>query len=156
MTDLYAASAASVLVVVVTVYILPPTGVSVVVNQLGPMVAELRLAAVMSAKRSSLTFSRRSWARFVARTRLLSAADFFKALAKSGTMAAKMMPAITMVTKSSTILKPRASRLARIDVFIASRSFPPAGEPVYTRTPGPRLLRTVRIEAPKKEPSRRP
>ena len=54
----------------------------------------------------------RSWAMFVAVTRKPSAADFFRAPANTGTMAAKMIPANTMVTRSSTKLKPWATLYA--------------------------------------------
>src|SRR5665647_445487 len=47
MTALYGAFGSSVSTAELMVYVLPPTGVSVVVNQLGPIVAELRLVAVI-------------------------------------------------------------------------------------------------------------
>ena len=56
----------------------------------------------------------RSWARFMATVRIWSAEDLTSALRKSGTMATKMMPAMTMVTSSSIRVKPAGRHLASL------------------------------------------
>ncbi len=68
----------------------------------------------MSTKSSVRIFSMRSWAMLVAVTRRLSCEVFLSALANTGTMAAKMMPARRTVTKSSIMLKPAERACLRV------------------------------------------
>ena len=63
----------------------------------------------------------RSWAMLMASTRSSSSDVRFSAFAKNGTMAAKTMPAITSVTRSSTMLKPRCERERMRETAVAGR-----------------------------------
>ena len=64
----------------------------------------------------------RSWATFSAMLRILSPEDFCEAPTNIGTIAANTMPAMIMVTSSSTKLKPASRQQVRQEYLFM---FPP-------------------------------